>query len=194
VLASPDFAAREGRSLGRMLLDSAIWIWERVLDLVAWLFPAAEPGTVWSVGRPIVLVGLALLVLWALARVVRWGPGRLSSERGMHGAADEALEALDAASWSARARAAAGEGRWRDAAMALYHAVLHRLADAGHVRLEPSKTPGDYRREVRGDPAVVRGMSAFVRAFETVAFGAGEPDEAAYRRLEDHAEPLGIRA
>lgn len=194
MLASPDFAAREGRSLGRMLVDSAVWMWERVLELVAWLFPAAEPGTAWSVGRPILLVGLALLVLLALARAARWGLGRLSSERGMHGSTGEAPETLDASAWEARARTAAGEGRWRDAAMALYHAVLHRLADGGHLRIEPSKTPGDYRREVRGDPAMVRGMNAFVRAFETVAFGGGEPDEAAYRTLEAHAEPLGSRA
>lgn len=177
-----------------LLGASALWVWERVLELVAWLFPEAEPGTAWSIGRPVLLAVLALVALAVLARAVAWGMRRLVADSGRGRNAAEDTEELDAVDWERRARAAAAGGRWRDAAMALYQAVLHRLADGGHVRLEPSKTPGDYRREVRGDPAVVGRMATFIGAFEAVAFGAGEPDEEAYRTLEARAEPLRTRA
>lgn len=177
-----------------MLLDAAAWAWERVLDVVAWLFPAAEPGTAWSVGRPVLLTVFALVALGALIRIAAWAFRRLTSDGGRTGSRDEADQPLDATTWEERAKAAAGEGRWREAAMAHYQAVLHLLSDAGHLRLGPSKTPGDYRREVRGDPALVLGLAAFVRAFESVAFGAEDPDEEAYRSLEDRARPLKLHA
>lgn len=177
-----------------LLGASALWIWELVLELVAWLFPEAQPGTAWSIGRPVLLALLALVALAGLARATAWGMDRLISDSGGRRNGADDSEELDTVDWERRARAAAVDGRWRDAAMALYQAVLHRLADQGHLRLEPSKTPGDYRREVRGGPAVVGRMATFIRTFETVAFGAAEPDEEAYRSLEARAAPLGTRA
>lgn len=89
---------------------------------------------------------------------------------------------LTSEDWEARARRAAAEGRFRDAAVAQYQALLLRLHASGLLRFDPAKTPGEYRREVRANPAAPA-FARFLRTFEPVAFGGRALDSAGYDAL-----------
>jgi hypothetical protein len=95
------------------------------------------------------------------------------------------------AEWEEEARRAAAAGRYRDAAVALYQALLLRLEAAGALRYHPAKTPGDYRREARRDPRATGALTAFLRGFEPVAFGGRALDGEGYERLRAAAAGAG---
>ncbi|HEU0016577.1 MAG TPA: DUF4129 domain-containing protein [Longimicrobium sp.] len=95
--------------------------------------------------------------------------------------------------WEAEARRAAAAGRLREAAVALYQALLLRLEAAGAVRYDPAKTPGEYRREARAHPQA-RALGGFLRLFEPVAFGGRALDAAGWERLRAAAAEGGARA
>lgn len=116
----------------------------------------------------------------AIARLWRGRERTRGAERRSAGAAPLPLGAAD---WEDRARRAAADGRWRDAARALYQALLLHLAERGAVRYDPSKTPGDYRREVRGDAEASRALNSFLRLWEPIVFGGRAIDGSAYERL-----------
>lgn len=84
--------------------------------------------------------------------------------------------------WDALAARLAREGRFREAALALYQGVLLRMEAAGAVRYDPAKTPGDYRREARPHPRGAA-LAAFLRGFEPVAFGGRPLGADGYERL-----------
>jgi hypothetical protein len=92
--------------------------------------------------------------------------------------------------WAAAQRLAA-EGRYTEAAHALYRAVLERLSASDGVRLHPSKTSGDYVRELRrrgsGSATLFR---AFARRFDTVIFGTGVCEADDFQALMRDAEPM----
>jgi hypothetical protein len=91
--------------------------------------------------------------------------------------------ARTAAEWEEEARRAAAAGRFREAAVALYQALLLRLEAAGALRYDPAKTPGDYRREARRDPRAAGALTAFLRGFEPVVFGGRALDGDGYEQL-----------
>jgi hypothetical protein len=66
------------------------------------------------------------------------------------------------------------EGRFEEAAHALYHGVLTRVVRWERLRLDPSKTSGDYARELRGrsSPSYAA-FRAFVRRFDVAVYGYG---------------------
>jgi Domain of unknown function (DUF4129) len=96
-----------------------------------------------------------------------------------------------AGEWEDEARRAAAAGRYRDAAVALYQALLLRLEAAGIVRYDPAKTPGDYRREARRDPRAAGALTAFLRGFEPAVFGGRPLDGDGYERLRAAAAEAG---
>lgn len=101
--------------------------------------------------------------------------------------------ARTAGEWEDEARRAAAAGRFRDAAVALYQALLLRLEAAGILRYDPAKTPGDYRREARRDPRAAGALGTFLRGFEPVVFGGRALDAAGYDRLRGAAGEGGAR-
>src|SRR5690606_18084059 len=98
---------------------------------------------------------------------------------------DAPAEPMGAEGREQRAAALAAQGRWREAALALYQGRLHRLPAAGLVRLDPAETSGDYRRESRRDPASYRLLDTFLRRFEPLAFGGRPVDAAAFDSLRE---------
>lgn len=110
---------------------------------------------------------LAARALWAR----RAAAGRRTQARTTSSATPQ-VQATDrsAEDWESVARKLVTEGRPREAALALYHAVVRRLADAGLIRYHASKTPGEYRRELRGHD-VAAAYGTFLARFEPVAFG-----------------------
>lgn len=194
VLARPEFAPPPASLLSRALHAVGTWVRDRMVELARWLFP--DPGTVssvWAFSRRALLVVLALLGVVLLvhlgrlwARSLRTGGRR----RPAGGRGDGAPSPATAADWEARARTEARASRWREAAVALYQAVLHRLAGERRVSLDPGKTPGDYRREVRSDPVTGPALDRFVQSFEPVAFGR-RAGRAEYERLCALARTMG---
>jgi hypothetical protein len=66
------------------------------------------------------------------------------------------------------------EGRFEEAAHALYHGVLTGVARRERLRLDPSKTSGDYARELRGRGSPSHAaFRAFVRRFDVAVYGYG---------------------
>jgi hypothetical protein len=96
--------------------------------------------------------------------------------------------------WRAAERLLA-EGRFEDAAHALYRGVLVSVAQAERVRLDPSKTSGDYARELRarGAPSLPA-FRAFVRRFDAVVYGHAGTDAASLQELSRLASPFAPRA
>jgi hypothetical protein len=149
----------------------------------------SAPVLFWVVVGWMVVTLVAVLVHLAYTAVAAWrgrqrGPRKVASAKG---AAAGAPVPDTPEAWDAEARRAAAEGRLRDAAVALYQAVVLRLDARGVVRRESAKTPGEYRREARRDPVAGPAFTAFLRLFEPVAFGGRPLDPAGYERLRGAA-------
>ena len=85
----------------------------------------------------------------------------------------------------------AARGDFTSAAHSLYLALLHAIARRGLVRLHPSKTVGDYVRELRARSATVfTRFRDFARAYETVVYGTGVCDQERYETLQRLAMPI----
>lgn len=139
------------------------------------------PWLYWLIVGGLVLLGVAIVGYFIHQTVA--GLGRTDARRPQEGGADGGgARARSAPQWDALAARLAGEGRYREAALALYQALLLRLEAAGAVRYDPAKTPGDYRREARPHPTG-SALAAFLRGFEPVAFGGRAIGEDGYLRL-----------
>ncbi|HEX7118625.1 MAG TPA: DUF4129 domain-containing protein [Longimicrobiales bacterium] len=190
VYARPEFTPVAPSPIARWIGG----LWDRVREFLGELFrlTGADERTAWSIVVALIAVAGVLLLAY-LAVVVR---DVLRGRERRHGTprapeADAAGPRAD--DWDARAHAAAEAGRWRDAVLALYQALLLRLDAAGAVRYDPSKTPGDYRREARRVPAARRALDTFLPPFESVAFGGRAADAAVYDALRRAASAAGAR-
>ncbi|HEX2078152.1 MAG TPA: DUF4129 domain-containing protein [Longimicrobium sp.] len=149
-----------------------------------------SPVVYWLVIGVLAAAGLAILfflVRNTLARLEERG----AAPRRVRPAGPVNARARTAAEWEEEARRAAAAGRFRDAAVALYQALLLRLESAGVIRYDPAKTPGDYRREARRDPRAAGALTAFLRGFEPAVFGGRPLDGEGYERLRAAAAEAG---
>jgi hypothetical protein len=195
VYARPEFADRELAPLLQWMVDTwnAIrsWIASRLLSLAQ--LEHTAPVLFW-----LVIVGLGVMlvlalghIVFALAQAVR---GQERQARADGGAAATDVAERDPTRWEHRAREAAAAGRLREAALALYHAVVLRLDQQGAVRFRPGKTAGEYRREAHASPAMGGRFDRFLRIFHPLAFGARGPEPAAWESLRSSAAELGSHA
>lgn len=183
VYVLPEFAPRT-------LPGPLQWLADRWAALKAALAALLERFQVMETAAPVLYWGvIALLGLFALGILAHLATtarralrGRERRARG-ESAPGAAVAARDVAGWDAEARRAAAEGRLRDAALALYQALLLRLDARGALRYDASKTPGDYRTETAARPADARVLNDFLRGFEPVAFGNRALDAAGYEAL-----------
>jgi hypothetical protein len=181
----------QSRAFRRSLQSSIV---ERVWGWVAeWLdqFVHYLRGT--SGARYSALALAAALVLLVVARFVLAARAR-GPDSGDEGWTRGAVPGEDP--WRAAERLAAA-GRYEDAAHALYRGVVASVAREDRLRLDPSKTSGDYARELRA-----RGSSryapfrVFGRRFDVAVYGHGRCDAALVDDLRRLAEPFrpGARA
>jgi hypothetical protein len=191
VYASPDFAERATPALLQLVADlwNAFWVW--VWSLLPGVFAAMTgPAVPWIIGGLLVAAAVWALVLLLGNRVhVRHGGARPVVRTRSAGASPR-----DAAQWELAARNAADLGHFREAAHALFLAAVLRLEERGVLRYHTGKTPGDYRREVRADPATSGHFERFVLRFLPVAFGAAEPGADHFDELRSTAAHLGVHA
>ena len=84
----------------------------------------------------------------------------------------------------ALARRLAASGAYTDAAHALYEALLDRVSARVPLRLDPSKTAGDYARDLRrAAPTVFGPFREFARGYEVVIYRLGSCDQPRFQSL-----------
>jgi hypothetical protein len=94
----------------------------------------------------------------------------------------------------ARARAAAARGEYARAVDDAYAALLRRLDGDGLIEIHPSRTNGDYVRNLRDRPDLKGAVRGIVRDVEGVQFGATPPSEPVFRSVLERVIPLVSRA
>ena len=83
------------------------------------------------------------------------------------------------------ARSHAAAGRYIEAVHALYLALLDSIATTDRISLDPAKTVGDYRRELRSAASARLPLfSEFAVAYEPVVWGSLDCDRERYETLE----------
>ena len=173
------------RSFRQSLLDRAfLWLAEAIERVATFVRNLPSSRAIGLTILGIIVAAILLrLVIAALARDE--SGGRTSRRRGV-GAGEDPFVA---------AERLAAEGRFEDAAHALYHGVLLALARSDRLRLDPSKTSGDYARELRsrGSPSY-QPFREFSRRFDVAVFGHGGCDAALIDDLRRLASPLTPRA
>jgi len=160
------------RTLGQALFWRAlIWVIQRLADL----FRAVRGS---PIGRPIVIAVLLIAILLVLGRI---GFAIAFADRVGHASSEGRFRRLDP--WTEAQRLAAA-GSYTDAAHALYAALLQGVAEREELRLHPSKTVGDYGRELRRrSSTLVPTFRDFARLYEVVVYGVGSCDRERYERL-----------
>jgi hypothetical protein len=164
------------RSVRATLLDRIL---EWLAALVRRFFASIDaiPNAKWVI--------LALGVAAALAIAARVWLGYEAEARRRHVRTGTVGGASDP--WVDAERLAAA-GSFTEAAHLLYRGLTERLASTDDIRLHPSKTSGDYARELamRGSRAHAE-FRQFGRRYDRVLFGTGTCDAPTYAVLRDHA-------
>jgi hypothetical protein len=165
------------------------WLGRVLGHFFSWLAPAfgvlrRSPPLFWAV-----LITLGLLTAAAVARWLYLWRARnalMASGAGW----DRLPGASRADAWSA-AQMLAARGDYTAAAHALYAALLDAGARQKQLELHPSKTAGDYVREVRRSSSpIFPSVRDFARAYEIVIYGLGVCDRDRYERLLNIARPI----
>lgn len=193
VYARPDYQERHGIREWLAGIVSRFWAWVADQLQAFGELKVTHPWIWWLVVSWLVITVLALLahLIWTTLQAARRGED--AGPEGA-GAKSRAPKPRTAADWEAEAARLAAEGRMRQAAAALYQALLLRLDGRGAVRFDPSKTPGDYRREARKQPEASQRLNAFLRLFEPVAFGGRRLDAEGWERMRVAAAERGAGA
>lgn len=170
------------------------WVNEHVTRVLFWIvrelqafagLKETHPVVFYTVIAWLCITALAIVahLVWTAVQAARGGDDgpKVKAERS------PGTKPRTAQEWEAEAARLAASGRLREAAVALYHALLLRLDARGAVRFDPSKTPGDYRREARAHPDAARTLASFLRLFEPVAFGGRPLDADGWERLKGAA-------
>lgn len=177
VVSGPAFRKSLQMSLAQRLYR---WIAEGITTLVDYL-RGSGPARWVAIGLTVLLVVL-VVARFLLAARARDG----LDDAG--GAGTRGRPGEDP--WRAAERHLAA-GRFEDAAHALYRGVVESVARVERVRLDPSKTSGDYARELRArGSARLAEFRAFARRFDIAVYGHGDCDAGAIAELSRLAEPF----
>jgi Domain of unknown function (DUF4129) len=162
-------------SIRRSLLGRFFrFLGERLRDLQNAL--GGSPGA-----KLTVIVAVAVIVFVIVARIVM--ARRIEDDRA--GARARASGGRARTNYWSKARDLARGGDHDAACHALYAAVLDELTRRGAVRFHPSKTSGDYARELgRRGGSVAPAFLTFARQFERIVYGPGVIAAEDFERLE----------
>lgn len=167
------------------------WEWFRreVGAFVSWLLPhlfalRKSPPLYWAVLITLTLLTAAVIARWLYLWRARTALRIAGAAWNLHGGGSRG----DA--WAA-AQQLASRGDYTAAAHALYAALLDAGARQDQLKLHPSKTAGDYVREVRRRASpIFPSFRDFARAYDFVIYGLGECDRDRYERLLAIARPI----
>lgn len=191
ILAGPEFATFEPPE-GTSLIQELLSLLMRLVDWIRSLMEGDTSGLLQALA-----VLLPLLVLVAAGVIVvrrRRDAVRRPTEPG-----DPSVEEVPvtATEWIRLASDRAGKGHLRSAATALYQGFLLTLDGRGALAFHPSKTPGDYTREMSRSYAAgtdARAGSRFVNSFQGFSFGHERPTDDGYADLSRLAREAGCVA
>jgi hypothetical protein len=181
----------ESAAYNRASLWQRFWEWAGRMfrEFLAWIAPAfsalrRSPPLFWTVVIVLGLLTAAVIARW----VYLWRARTALRISGAGWDAHGEFSRSDA--WSA-AQQLAARGDFTAAAHALYAALLDAGARQNQLQLHPSKTAGDYVREVRRRASpIFPSLRDFARAYEIVIYGLGECDRERYERLLSIARPI----
>jgi hypothetical protein len=174
----------------------SLWskLWEWLGHLLQRVGAALQPFLSALRGSPplfwTVIVILAAMLVAVLARATYlWYRRSLNAAAG--GTWESAPHRRDGRDPWMLAQELAAAGNFTDAAHALYLALLEAVARQQQLRLHPSKTVGDYRRELRSrSSSLFTRFRDFARSYEAVIYGLGSCDRERYERLYELAVPI----
>ncbi len=140
-----------------------------------------------SGSRGTYLISLSLIAVAIAASIIR----TIMVARARREAASRREVPITADEQLAQARGLSAQGAFVEAAHLLHAAVVTRLVEQKRVRRHPSKTVGDYGRDLRatGDGLWLPYQS-FARVYDVVAYGDGLCDSTRYTHLETLAAPM----
>ena len=95
--------------------------------------------------------------------------------------------------WMAEARAAAGEGRWRDAIHLAYWAGISQLESNGAWTPDLARTPREYLRLINASNPNRLELLALTKTFERTWYGAQPAGTSDFEQSLQHLEKLGCR-
>ena len=143
--------------------------------------PATRTLLLWGAGL-IVLAVIARLLISASVRDPESWTSRREKDSGRREDPWRVADACEAA------------GDFVGAAHALYRGVLLSVTQRERIRLDPSRTSGDYTRELRARGSSLREpFRSFARRFDYAVYGRGHCDAALLHELRALAEPLRSR-
>jgi hypothetical protein len=125
-------------------------------------FPVVSRMLVWAVA----VLAFSVLAWWAVRNYFK-------SEEFAHfsGTAD-AISAKPWHDWQAEAKAAAEQGRWRDAIHFSYWSAISFLEGQGLWRPDRARTPREYLRLLPRDDSHRDSLSELTQAFEKIWYGS----------------------
>lgn len=162
--------------------------WEALRRLLDPIGDAAaqSPAVKWLMIAVLTIVLGAIVGRLAYAAYRRRGFG--TGEAGFGAGAARARGSQDP--WKT-SQLLAASGDFTGAAHALYAALLEHGARQGHFRLHPSKTAGDYVRELRSRSSAMFGrFRDFARSYDIIIYGVGQCDRERYDKLRAIALPI----
>jgi hypothetical protein len=177
------FAKRQPSWIARKINQFFDWLW----DLLRQFGHArgSNPVLFWTVTTLAVAIIVAIIARLVIVSYHRRRQG-IDARPELRGA--PAISHGDP--WAA-AQQYAARGDFTAAAHSLYLALLNAIARRGLIRLHPSKTAGDYVRELRSRSATsFTRFREFARAYETVVYGSGVCDQERYETLQRLAMPI----
>ncbi len=184
VFAQPEFRPQTlwERFVG-WLGDAFYRLWDMLRSPLAAL--RDSPPAFW-----LAIAVLVLIVVGLLVRVISlWIAGRQARRTG-GGRAGARLPGDGRDPWLV-AEELAARGSFTAAAHALYAALLAAAAREQQIRLHPSKTAGDYVRELGSrSSSLFPAFRDFTRSYERVIYGLGACDAARYGQLHALAIPI----
>jgi hypothetical protein len=162
------------KSWFELLLDELQKLWDRIMEPLNHITGNSRLTTLLGTLVLIAVVVVLTIVAARFARRVRWRRARadaLPAASGLDG---------DARTLLARALAAAAAGRHHDAAALLWASALRALDEAGRVRFDAARTPGEWRRIVRD-----ASFDALARDAVVALFGDRGVDAALVARMRE---------
>jgi hypothetical protein len=150
-----------------------------------------------------VLVGafVAAVIYWIIKNFIRGRDEAPPEEAASSDEPDQAAPVVprgpvetDVDRLLARARKAAQAGNFREAVEAAYAALLRRLEGDGLIDMHPSRTNGDYVRQVRERPELRHALRDIARDVERMQFGTEPPGQGLFDSVYRRVLPLVGRA
>ncbi|NUT70007.1 DUF4129 domain-containing protein [Pseudarthrobacter sp. C4D7] len=180
--AAEELAKPEYRDAAPSWLDT---VWQNFLD---WLLSfGGSPGDAAPVPSPVI----ALVIAAIIAAAVLLARPRLNARARQSADLFERETALAAQDYRARAEAAAADGRWGDAVVDRFRAVVRSAEDRTILEPQPGRTADEAAQALSVPfPGESRRLSRAAASFDGIRYGNRPAGSAEYREMAALDEAL----